>query len=97
MSVEIKQIKEENIGSKRSLVGMNRLLSPRKQAEALGENSTAEEFLDAVSDYNENIVELAIADDIDPATRRAMLMLMGALESQQYLTKLFTIHQVMNL
>ena len=94
MSVEIKQIKEENIGSKRSLVGMNRLLSPRKQAEALGENSTAEEFLDAVSDCNEAIVELAIADDIDPVTRRAMLM--EALGSHQDLTKLFTI-RLMNL
>ena len=83
MSVQIKQLKEENIRSKRSLVGMHRVLRARKHIEALGEDSTAEELPDAVSDCIENIIRPA--DDIAPATRRAMLM--GALGSQQDVTK----------
>ena len=62
---------------------MHRVLRSRKNIEALGKDSTAEEFLDAVADYNETIIGLA--DDVDPATRRAMLM--GALGSQQDVTK----------
>ena len=41
------------------------MLSARKHVEALGEDLTAEEFLEAVSNCNDPIIELA--DNVDPA------------------------------
>ena len=58
MGVQIEQLTEENIRSKRSLVDMHRVVRARKNIEALGEDLTAEEFLDAVVDRHGRSIEM---------------------------------------
>ena len=64
MTVEIAQLREENLRIKRNLVGLNRVLSARRHMEAE----------DYMSNFNDTIRELSA--EVDASTCREMLYAM---------------------
>ena len=87
MSAELEQLREENLTTKRSLVSLTRVLSSKHHVEALAEDATAEEYIEAVSNMNDTISDLS--EDWDAITRRDLPL--GAIGSQQATTTQFTI------
>ena len=90
VTVEIAQLMKENLRSKRSLVGPNRVLSARRRVEALGVDFTTEEFIETVSNCNDTIRELS--EEVDASTHREIRL--GAIGSQQEVTNSFTIPRI---